>query len=206
MKKRGQTQWEMTGWILAILVLVAIGVIVYYFMSASGDITDNMIQKAEVMAQTCGGLASEEFVQSYCLQLREIDSEHYVTCHSLTTTDLKYGVVIGGGDGMKTICSPEYDIQLYAIKKAKCNEINSDSKKEKTIVTGESCRTILAGTCEALGGEWSAGTTCAAGTAIDEKKIDQKDRDLHPNLACCKEEEKDNSAADQNAPPAAPAA
>jgi uncharacterized protein (UPF0333 family) len=141
LNKRGQTQWEMTGWILALLVLVAIGLIVYYFMGASEDITDNMIKKAQVIATTCSALSSEEFVQSYCLQLREIDSKNFVTCNSLAVgDDKKYGVVIEGGDFMSEICEKNKEA-FESIRNTKCESL-SESAKEKTTVAGVLCGNI----------------------------------------------------------------
>ncbi len=141
--KRAQTQWEITGWILALLILVAVGIIVYYFMQSTGDITDNMIKKAEVIAQTCSGLASPEFVNSYCLQLREIDKKRYVTCYSLTDKSNRdyeeFGIYIPDSDVMNSECAnPEVSAALKKVAILKCKELKKETSTD-VFIAGKTC-------------------------------------------------------------------
>jgi uncharacterized protein (UPF0333 family) len=189
LNKRGQTQWEMTGWILALIVLVAIGLIVYYFMSASDDITENMIKKAEVIAQTCSASASESFVNTYCLQLREIDSKNFVTCDSLYSgKDKRYGVVIEGGDAMVSLCKDNEDA-LNNVIRNKCESL-SESAKKKTNIIGISCENHLGVTCASLGGTWKKGVCDSKETSkVNEvtNELERKDYFVDNNWEsdCC---------------------
>jgi hypothetical protein len=140
--RKAQTQWEITGWVLAILVLAAVGMIVWYFMDTSETITDEMIQQAQVISSVCGGLASEATLQSYCTQLREIKkNEWYVTCNSLVseTKDKEFGIIPWDDATLmsgNTRCGKSEVVEvLGTIAKAKCKEIGKDT----AFVAGKVC-------------------------------------------------------------------
>jgi len=139
--RQGQTMEQLVPVILGLFVIVAVGLLVYYFMQSAEDVTDNMIKKAEVIAQSCSVVASPSLASSFCLQLREINNKNFVTCDSLAfgKDKEKYGVVIKDVESMKGVCV-EFKDQLKAVAKAKCEELKSSDVK--VVIAEKGCNIL----------------------------------------------------------------
>ena len=101
MNKRGDEGFKLVNLLIAIVVLVIIILGIFYVSNQGRNVGENIPSQVEVVTQACGFVASPDFRESYCNQIREVGKNKYVTCDYASETE---GFLIVNRDQMKGIC------------------------------------------------------------------------------------------------------
>ena len=101
MNKKGDEGFKLVNLLIAIAVLVIIIIGIIYVSNQGSTVGENIPSQVEVVTQACGFVASPDFRESYCNQIREVGKNKYVTCDYAYDTK-KFLIV--NGDQMTNIC------------------------------------------------------------------------------------------------------
>ena len=131
MDKKGQEGFTLVNLIIALLVLVVIAGGIFYVYQRGKDVAENVPSKVEFIIQSCVLVASEQTVESYCNQIREIGNNKYVTCDVAVTQE---NLNIENSDVMDPLCS----VQESARKSSIQRQIAERKIKSSSEINGKS--------------------------------------------------------------------
>ncbi len=139
MNKKGaeETNWLMLAIIgLVFVLLIILGM--WYVKKIASDVTGNVPDNAEIVAQGCSLAIGGELVNAYCFQFREIEfgsKKVYATCDYVKKN---YGVVFDS-EGITCVTSniekDKLDLEKAILQK--CLALKSDN-----LVNGKICKDV----------------------------------------------------------------
>jgi len=185
--KRGMNKKAQAGiesktinWIIAFMVLLAVGLGIYFFMEKAGTIGTNIPGAEEAISQGCAMAASSGLQQTYCTQLRQLANDKYITCDKAKEN----GITIDSAlvDSLNSACSGmEEERKIKILRECSQGDFEGD---KKVMINGKTCIKWGEGTCFGLGGTWKE-------ECVNEKEEDKSasviDKFGKPgeNYKCC---------------------
>ena len=156
--KRGMNKKAQAGiesktinWIIAFMVLLAVGLGIYFFMEKAGTIGTNIPGAEEAIAQGCAMAASSGLQQTYCTQLRQLANDKYITCDKAKEN----GITIDSAlvDSLNSACSGmEEERKIKILRECSQGDFKGD---KKVMINGKTCAGWGKGvTCKSLKGDW----------------------------------------------------
>jgi hypothetical protein len=97
LNKKGQevvSNFGVVG-IVGIIFLVVVILGIWYVSTRAGEASTQIPENAAIIASACSAVASESTLNSYCLQLREVNSNKYATCDKMSD----YNIIVTDSDG-----------------------------------------------------------------------------------------------------------
>lgn len=168
--KRGMNRRAQAGvesktinWIIAFMVLLAVGLGIYFFMEKAGTIGTNLPGAEEAISQGCAMAASSGLQQAYCTQFRKLADDKYITCNKAKEN----GILIDSPlvESFNLICDGmQEELKIKVLRECTEGDFKGD---EKVMINGKTCVELgKEETCAKFDGVWSP-TACASITHND---------------------------------------
>lgn len=183
MNKKAQAgvETKTINWIIGFMVLLAVGLGIYFFMEKAETIGDNIPGAEEAISQGCAMAASSGLQQTYCTQMRQLAKNKYITCDEAKEN----GIIIDSplADSLNSVCE-NMENELKVKIKRECSEGGDFEGNEEVMINGKTCNEWGEGTCFILGGIWKE--TCEENKEDDKTSAvtDEFDKP-EENYKCC---------------------